>query len=113
MKVVIPVIGDHTVAQIVGRVNELIEEYDGWTSTQSPIYVLSSRWALVDHLEYCQSDPLDDIEGYAEHLDKNELFFLALIKDEITLDTYDAVSKEAFLKNGDYWDAHNRHVLTV
>merc|ERR1711934_962846 len=112
-KVCLPVKPDITLQQIIDHVTKTLEDYDEWTQTNSTIYTLSSKWHLSEHLEYCASDPLDDIEGYTEHESKDELHFLALIKESITFDTYDNVSEDAFSKDSDYWEGESRHVVKL
>jgi len=79
---------DHTVKQIVDKVNSVLKDYDGWTETYV-IGSLSSRWAMVEHLEYCDDDKLSELDDYKENVKTNTLEFIAVNDPHLKIEEYD------------------------
>ena len=73
---------------------------------------LSSKWALVDHLEYCAADQLIDVDEYDENVGK--LFFIGVNADAFPIEGYDDAPAEMWTtSDGDYWAKDGNHVISM
>jgi len=82
----------HTVRHVIDQTNLALEEYDGWDQSFA-IVALSSRPALVDHLEHFPADVLTDLEDDEDDHDAEWrppiLELLAINHDHLPLTDYD------------------------
>merc|ERR1711934_552367 len=86
---------ENTVKQVIEKVNAVLADFDGWTEKETKVTALSSMWALEDHLEYCDADKLNELDGYEENAKQTpcKLHFLGLNPehfDAASYDTYEA-----------------------
>jgi len=104
---------DHTVMEVMAKVNSALDSYEGWVM-ETKVAAMSSKWALADHLEYCGEDKLTELDGFQENADGGTLHLLAINAEEesLTIESYDAYGDDYYAE-GEYWNGEGRHVITI